>query len=125
MAQSNDYVVLSVRILYFCVLSFGLLLAAITFHGFSPVLDPVAPVTILDRISYWMGVHEKSSIVVVELGNFLHKKPRQKAHDHTLIILFRGMEYRYIHLCISPSLVRWDLPHRKGISLKSAPGSIF
>lgn len=68
MAKSNDYVVLSVRILYACVISFGLLLAAITIHGFSPVLDPVAPVTILDKISYWMGVHEKSSIVVVELG---------------------------------------------------------
>ena len=68
MATSNDYVVLSVRILYACVISFGLLLAAITIHGFSPVLDPVAPVTFLDKISYWMGVHEKSSIVVVELG---------------------------------------------------------
>lgn len=69
MATNNDYVVLSVRILYTVVIGFGLLLAAITFHGFSPVLDPVAPVTFLDRISYWMGVHEKSSIVVVELGN--------------------------------------------------------
>ena len=69
MAKNSDYVVLSVRILYTVVIGFGLLLAAITFHGFSPVLDPIAPVTFLDRISYWMGVHEKSSIVVVELGN--------------------------------------------------------
>ena len=66
--NNNDYVVLSVRVLYSLVISFGLLLAAITFHGFSPVLDPIAPVTFLDRVSYWMGVHEKSSIVVVELG---------------------------------------------------------
>lgn len=61
-----------VRILYGLVIGFGLLLTAITFHSFHPVVDPVTPVTFLDKISYWMGVHEKTAIVVLDLGNKLY-----------------------------------------------------
>ena len=43
-------------------------LAAITIHSFTPTLDPVAPVSLLDKISYWMGVHEKSAIVILDVG---------------------------------------------------------
>ena len=43
-------------------------LAAITIHSFTPTLDPVAPVSLLDKISYLMGVHEKSAIVIVDVG---------------------------------------------------------
>ena len=57
-----------VRVLIGFVMGFGLLLAAITIHSFTPTLDPVAPVSFLDKISYWMGVHEKSAIVIVDVG---------------------------------------------------------
>ena len=68
---SGDMLVNAIRILYGCVIAFGLLLAVITFHSFTPVLDPLAPVTMLDKISYWMGVHEKSVIVIVDVGKYI------------------------------------------------------
>lgn len=60
--------VTAVRVLYGFVIGFGLMLAAITIHSFTPVIDPIAPVTFLDKISYLMGVHEKSAIVIIDLG---------------------------------------------------------
>lgn len=64
----------AVRVLYGFVITFGILLALITIHSFTPVLDPIAPVTFLDNISYWMGVHEKSAIVIVDVGKSASSK---------------------------------------------------
>lgn len=68
MATSGDIFVTSVRALYGLVIFFAVILMAITIHSFAPVTDPVSAVTFLDRISYIMGVHEKSAIVIVDLG---------------------------------------------------------
>jgi len=65
---TTDMLVTAVRVLIGVVIGFGLLLAAITIHSFTPTLDPVAPVSLLDKISYWMGVHEKSAIVILDVG---------------------------------------------------------
>lgn len=65
---TGDMFINAVRILYGIVISFALILAAITIHSFTPVVDPISSVSFLDNLSYWMGVHEKSAIVIVDIG---------------------------------------------------------
>ena len=40
----------------------------ISFFSYHPVVDPVTPVGILDQVSFLMGVHERTSIAVLDLG---------------------------------------------------------
>jgi len=69
MATSHgDVLANTVRFLYGFVLVFSLILVAITIHGFSPVRDPISPISYLDKLSYIMGVHEKSAVVILDLG---------------------------------------------------------
>jgi len=56
-----------VKALYALVLIFALLLAAITINGFKVVDDPVTPVSILDRLSFVMGVHDKQAVTVLDI----------------------------------------------------------
>ena len=37
-------------------------------HLSHPVKDPITPIGILDRLSFIMGIHEQTSIVVLDLG---------------------------------------------------------
>lgn len=67
MAASRQSCSTAVRVLYGFVLAFGVLLTAVTIHSFSPVVDPVSPVSMLDHISFLMGVHERSAVVVADL----------------------------------------------------------
>lgn len=68
MATNGDILTSFVRCLYTIVIIFAFILFAITIHSFSPVHDPISPVTWLDRLSYLMGVHEKSAVIIVDLG---------------------------------------------------------
>ncbi len=36
--------------------------------SFNAMLDPVTPVTFLDRVSLWLGVHTQSAVVVIDFG---------------------------------------------------------
>ena len=36
--------------------------------SFYPVTDPVTPISLIDKISLFMGVHEQSAVVVMDLG---------------------------------------------------------
>jgi len=68
MATKNDILTNFVRFLYAFVVLFSLILVAITIHGFYPVIDPISPITFLDKLSYLFGVHEKSAVVIIDLG---------------------------------------------------------
>jgi len=43
----------------------ALLLALVSFRGLVPVTDPLTPVGYLDRISLFFGLHEQSSVVII------------------------------------------------------------
>ena len=72
MATKNDILTNFVRFLYAFVVLFSLILVAITIHGFYPVIDPISPITFLDKLSYLFGVHEKSAVVIIDLGTYNH-----------------------------------------------------
>ena len=55
MATKNDILTNFVRFLYAFVVLFSLILVAITIHGFYPVIDPISPITFLDKLSYLFG----------------------------------------------------------------------
>lgn len=59
-----------VRILFGVVFIFGTILAAITIHSFYPITDPVTPIGLIDRVSLFMGVHEQSAVVVIDLDTW-------------------------------------------------------
>eukprot|EP00095_Tigriopus_kingsejongensis_P000352 maker-scaffold1125_size61249-snap-gene-0.10 protein:Tk00352 transcript:maker-scaffold1125_size61249-snap-gene-0.10-mRNA-1 annotation:"ectonucleoside triphosphate diphosphohydrolase 5-like" len=48
----------------------GLLLVALTIHGFHPVADPISALSILDQLSLTFGLHEQSAIAVADLELF-------------------------------------------------------
>lgn len=52
------------------VVCVAILLTVVTIHGFYPVEDPIAPVSILDKISLLFGVHEQSAIAVINVELF-------------------------------------------------------
>merc|ERR1712018_310773 len=58
---------MAVKILYGIVITFAVLLTVITLHSYHPVVDPITPIGILDRLSFYMGIHEQTSIVVLDL----------------------------------------------------------
>merc|ERR1719278_224025 len=56
-----------VKALYGIVITFAVLLTVISLHSYHPVKDPITPIGILDRLSFIMGIHEQTSIVVLDL----------------------------------------------------------
>ncbi len=95
---SGELFIYSVRMLYGVVVGFAILLTAITFHGFHPIEDPMAPVTLLDRISYVMGVHEKSSVVILDLDEHCSSSYTYVFHRHISDGTFHVAEEKRVHI---------------------------
>jgi hypothetical protein len=58
------------KIIVFSVVLAAAVLTIVSVHNLYPVLDPVTPVGVLDHLSLFLGVHQQTAVVVVDVGLF-------------------------------------------------------
>ena len=54
-------------------------------NSFHPINDPVTPIGFLDKLSLFMGVHEQSAVVVMDLGKCPTIAPLPRSKDSKMI----------------------------------------